>query len=266
MPAAVPKKGDVEVRFAAAPKGWKVGDTLLFPGLDRQENGRDVGVDPWTGREMPMGRHQDEERLIQALSADGKTVTLDRPLAYQHGDVYGYAEAVPVGNLSRNVVIESENAEKVGRRGHVMFMHTQDVVLDSALFRELGRTNVEGELTSPRVKDGKVEEGSDANTIGRYAVHFHIRWGATYKQQPFVVRNCAVVGSPKLGDRQPRRLRPGGRQRQPTRCAARTSSRRTAARSAASRATSPSAPTAPASTPATTTAGRSPASTPTTSR
>ena len=30
-------------------------------------------------------------------------------------------------------------------------------------------------------------------------MHFHIRWGATYKQQPFVVRNCAVVGSPKLG-------------------------------------------------------------------
>ena len=41
--------------------------------------------------------------------------------------------------------------------------------------------------------------GTDANTIGRYAVHFHIRWGATYKQQPFVVRNSAIVGSPKLG-------------------------------------------------------------------
>ena len=136
---------------------------------------------------------------FSAVSADGKTVTLDRPLAYQHGDIYGYAEAVPVGNLSRNVVIESENVEDVSRRGHVMFMHTQDVVLDSVLFRELGRTNVEGTLTSPRVKDGKLAAGTDANTIGRYAVHFHIRWGATYKQQPFIVRNCAVVGSPKLG-------------------------------------------------------------------
>ncbi len=136
---------------------------------------------------------------MRTLSADGKTVTLDRPLAYQHGDIYGYAEAVPVGNLSRNVVIESENSKDVSRRGHIMFMHTQDVVLDSVLFRELGRTNVEGELTSPRVKDGKLEAGTDANSIGRYAVHFHIRWGATYKQQPFVVRNSAVVGSPKLG-------------------------------------------------------------------
>ncbi len=199
VPTAVPHVGDNEVRFAAAPKGWKVGDQLLFPGLDRQENGRDVGVDPWTGRELPVGQHEDEERTVRSISADGKDVTFDKPLAYQHGDIYGFADAVPVGNLSRNVVIESENTEKVSRRAHVMFMHTQDVVIDSALFRELGRTNVEGELTSPRVADGKLEEGSDANTIGRYAVHFHIRWGATYHQQPFIVRNCAVDGSPKLG-------------------------------------------------------------------
>ena len=148
---------------------------------------------------MPVGQHQDEERTIGALSADGKTVTLDRPLAYQHGDIFGYAEAVPVGNLSRNVIIESENARDVSRHGHIMFMHTQDVVLDSVLFRDLGRTNVEGALTSPRFQDGKLVAGTDANTIGRYAVHFHIRWGATYKQQPFVVRNSAIVGSPKLG-------------------------------------------------------------------
>lgn len=199
VPTAVPKKGDTEVRFAKAPRGWKVGDTLLVPGLDRQRSGHDVGVDPWTGRHLPVGQHQDEERTIRALSADGKTVTLNDALKYQHGGIFGYAEAVPVGNLSRNVVVESENPKDISRRGHVMFMHTQDVTIDSALFRELGRTNVEGELTSPRVKDGKLEPGTDANSIGRYAVHFHIRWGATYKQQPFIVRNSAVVGSPKLG-------------------------------------------------------------------
>ncbi len=198
-PTAVPKKGDTEVHFATAPRGWKLGDKLLFPGLDRQQNGRDVGVDPWTGRQMPVGQHQDEERVISRLSADGKTVSFDKPLAYQHGDIFGYAEAVPVGNLSRNVVIESENSKEVSRRGHIMFMHTQDVVLDAVLFRELGRTNVEGALTSPRLKDGKLVAGTDANPIGRYAVHFHIRWGATYKQTPFIVRNSAIVGSPKLG-------------------------------------------------------------------
>jgi hypothetical protein len=198
-PTAVPRKGDTRVTFATAPRGWKVGDTLLFPGLDRQHASHDRGFDPWTGHQMPLGQHQDEERIIRSLAADSKAVTLDRPLTYQHGDIYGYATAVPVGNLSRNVIVESEDSKDVSRRGHVMFMHTQDIVLDSVLFRELGRTNVEGELTSPRVQGGKLEEGTDANTIGRYAVHFHIRWGATYKQQPFVVRNCAVDGSPKLG-------------------------------------------------------------------
>ncbi len=199
MPVAVPKAGDGEIRFATAPKGWRVGDKLLFPGLDRQLNGRDVSVDPWTGKQMPVGQHQDEERTIRGLSADGKTVTLDQPVKYQHGNIFGYADSVPVGNLTRNVIIESENTDKVSRRGHIMFMHSQDVAIDSALFNELGRTNVEGELTSPRVKDGKLEDGTDLNSIGRYAVHFHIRWGATYKQQPFIVRNSAVVGSPKLG-------------------------------------------------------------------
>jgi hypothetical protein len=197
-PVPVPKKGDLEVAFAKGPTGWKGGDTLLFPGLDRARMGN-KSVDPWTGREMPRGEYQDEERAIRSISPDGLTVTLDRPLSFQHGGIYGYPGAVPVGNLSRNVVIESENVQETSRRGHVMFMHTQDVILDGALFRELGRTHVEGLLTSPEVKDGTTVAGTDANTIGRYAVHFHIRWGATYKQEPFRVRNCAIVGSPKLG-------------------------------------------------------------------
>lgn len=197
-PDAVPKKGATEVSFAKAPQGWKVGDTLLFPGLDRQRMGQ-KSIDPWTEREMPAGEHQDELREVWSLSADGRTVTLDKPLAWQHGGIFGFDGAVPVGNLSRNVIIESENASKVSRRGHIMFMHTHDVILDGVLFRELGRTHVEGVLTSPEVKEGKLVAGTDANTIGRYAVHFHIRWGATYKQEPFRVRNCAIVGSPKLG-------------------------------------------------------------------
>ena len=198
LPTAVPNKGDVEVTFAKAPKGWKKGDRLLFPGLDRQRMAH-RSIDPWTGREMPVGENQDEERAIRSLSPDGRTVTLNKALSFQHGGIYGYSGAVPVGNLSRNVVVESENVADVSRRGHVMFMHSQDVVIDGALFRELGRTNVIGTLTSPEVKECDLVEGTDANTIGRYAVHFHVRWGSTYKQEPFVVRNCAVIGSPKLG-------------------------------------------------------------------
>ncbi|HET6249265.1 MAG TPA: G8 domain-containing protein [Tepidisphaeraceae bacterium] len=199
MPTRVPRAGDSTVAFAVANTGWKVGDTLLFPGLDREQKFRDVSIDPWTNRELPAGTHEDEEVTIKAIADGGKTITLDHPLKYQHGDIYGFPGAVPVGNLTRNVIFKSENTADISRRGHVMFMHTQDVVIDSALFHELGRTSVEGDITNPQVKDGKLVEGSDANTIGRYALHFHIRWGATYKQTPFVVRNSAIVGSPKLG-------------------------------------------------------------------
>jgi hypothetical protein len=197
-PTGVPKQGDVEVTFAKAPVGWKVGDTLLLAGLDRQRMGQ-ASVDPWTEREMPAGVNQDELRHVRSISIDGRIVTLDKPLVYQHGGIFGFDGSVPVANLTRNVIVESEMVDDVSRRGHVMFMHTYDVVIDGALFREMGRTNVEGTLTSPEVKDGKTVPGTDTNTIGRYAVHFHIRWGATYKQTPFHVRNCAVVGSPKLG-------------------------------------------------------------------
>ena len=178
------------------------------------------------------------------LSADGRTVTLDQPLEYQHGGIYGYAEAVPVGNLTRNVVVESENSKDVSRRGHVMFMHTQDVVIDSALFRELGRTNVEGALTSPEVKDGKLVAGTDANThrpLRRAFPHplgGDLQAAAVHRAQQrrggqsrsWASSITAAMGWSTTTSR--------------SASAARTSSRRTAARSAASRATWPSAPTA----------------------
>src|SRR5262249_35240566 len=41
--------------------------------------------------------------------------------------------------------------------------------------------------------------GTDANTIGRYAVHFHVRSGAQIGVPPQVVRDCVVIDSPKFG-------------------------------------------------------------------
>ena len=40
---------------------------------------------------------------------------------------------------------------------------------------------------------------SDRNAMGRYAVHFHLRTGADLKNPPHVLRNSAIVDSPKLG-------------------------------------------------------------------
>lgn len=181
QPAVVPRPGDTTLTLGAPATGWSVGDSLLLPGLDPEAS-------------------QEEARTIAAISADGLTITLSAPLAYSHGGIYGYEEAAPVGDLTRNVVFSSEDPSDISRRGHVMFMHSMNVVIDGAEFLQLGRTDALRTHTIPTLDDGgMLVPGTDDNTLGRYAVHFHVRSGANYGQTPFVIRNSAVVGSPKNG-------------------------------------------------------------------
>jgi hypothetical protein len=65
----------------------------------------------------------------------------------------------PESMLTRNVVFTSESSV-IGRRGHVMLMHTTDVNLKFARFTKLGRTN-------------KGVAISTTNLRGRYGLHFH---------------------------------------------------------------------------------------------
>jgi hypothetical protein len=67
-----------------------------------------------------------------------------------------------VGNLTRNVVIRSENP--AGTRGHTLFTHRADVRIHYAQFQDLGRT-----LAEPL--------HSVTNHIGRYPLHVHHVWG-----------------------------------------------------------------------------------------
>ena len=65
--------------------------------------------------------NQWEERTMQAISADGRTITLNSALQYDHlgaRDLNGVLDFLPhVGNLTRNVIVRSESA--TGTRGHV---------------------------------------------------------------------------------------------------------------------------------------------------
>ncbi len=166
--------------FAEPPAHWRPGDRLVFPGSDLQAD-------------------RDELREITAVSSDGRTIELDRPLEADHPAPAG--SHVPVGNLTRNVVFRSENAAELDRRGHFMVMHTHHpVTIDGAAFIDLGRTDTRRAHTIPDVDhEGRVVPGSDANTQGRYALHFHMRSGASRDRPPHVVRNSAIVGSPKHG-------------------------------------------------------------------
>ena len=51
--------------------------------------------------------------------------------------------------MSRNTTFESENVSVVARRGHVMFMHNDDVHVASAGFYGLGRTDKRRPIDDP---------------------------------------------------------------------------------------------------------------------
>lgn len=179
MPIADLVRGTDSLAFATTPTGWRVGDRLLFPGIDAQVE-------------------QDEVRLIRGLSGDGRSIVLDRPLDFDH--LGPRPRLVPVGNLTRNVLIASLPADRGGRRGHVMVMHRPgSAEIDSARFEELGRTRLAA-VTMPRLRaSGDVATGSDANTIGRYMLHFHNVTGGLRTAAPQIVRRSVLEGGPRHG-------------------------------------------------------------------
>lgn len=167
--------GSASIAFDRAPRGWKSGDELLFP--------------------ASLATATDERRTIAAISSDGRTVTLSAPLTSDHGVSEGIKAAVPVGNLTRNVVFTSADP---AQRGHTMFMTHEGVHLSGAAFRGLGRTTVERIHTlTDKDTAGKVRLGD--NPIGRYPVHFHLRQGACAQREPLVFSGNAIVDGPKHG-------------------------------------------------------------------
>ena len=79
---------------------------------------------------------------MQIASISEDEVSLTSPLRYDHQGARradGTPEFLPhVGNISRNIVIRSENPQ--GTRGHMIFMSRAAVDLRYVEVREMGRT------------------------------------------------------------------------------------------------------------------------------
>ena len=138
---------------------------------------------------------QIEERLIQSVSADGMSITVTAPLAFDHRGardasgaptvVGGVALLPHVGNLTRNVVVRSENPS--GTRGHTLYTHRSTVSLSFVQFQDFGRTRAE-------------PLSATANHIGRYPLHIHQLWGPVNPANTgyqFVVQGNAINDSLK---------------------------------------------------------------------
>ncbi len=194
---ADPMAGDRTLTLQSAPQNWQIGDRLVLTGTKFPS---DVAGQSWESKT------QDEEVVIQSI--DGNRITLDRALQYNHDTPRGDLKAY-VANQSRNIVIATENADKLppAQRGHTMFMHSNNIDIRYAEFKDLGRTDKTklidnfqhtGGKYPTRVLDaqGNPIEGPRTNISGRYSVHVH-RAGLDGK--PAVMVGNAVDGSPGWG-------------------------------------------------------------------
>lgn len=99
--AVEPRAGDVSLRLAAAVNGWRPGDRIFLP------DAKHYAIET-----MPYV-YEGEEATVSSVSANGLTVNLASTLRFNHPgarDGNDVLEFLPhVGNVSRNIVIRSEN-------------------------------------------------------------------------------------------------------------------------------------------------------------
>jgi hypothetical protein len=184
-----PMAGHTSVKFAVVPEGWAVGDTIVIAGTHYDGYKWDN-----TLRTTRLYPSEDEVRVITKI--DGGTVYFDNPLVHDH-DAPREDLKTSVANYTRNVTISTENpaSAEVYERGHVMFMHSDDVDVRYAAFIELGRTDKS--IPSLDISDITAVR-YDSNVQGRYALHLH-RTGVSDTGDPAVLVGNAVFGSPGWG-------------------------------------------------------------------
>ncbi|WP_169978984.1 PKD domain-containing protein [Tautonia rosea] len=158
--AVEPKAGDTTLTLSQSVIGWQPGDQLILPDTSQ-----------WKGSLF-------EELTLDSISPDGTILTLRNPLQYHHlgaRDGEGNIDFLgDVGNLTRNLILRSENAR--GTRGHSMFTSRADVDIRYVQFADMGRTqNTLFDNTKYDSSGNVIHVGT--NQLGRYALHMHHMMG-----------------------------------------------------------------------------------------
>jgi hypothetical protein len=168
--------GDSRVTLAEGVTGWRAGDRVILTATTRQNKVKK------TFRESVRDNTQAEERVIKEI--DGGTVTLDRPLTYEHLAEGAYRGEV--ANLSRNVVVES--ADPKAARGHTMYHRYSTGSISYAEFRHLGKEGVLGRYSLHYHLAGDTMRGS--SVIGASIWDSGNRWLTIHGTNYLVVRDC----------------------------------------------------------------------------
>lgn len=155
--------GQNTLPIAAGVSGWQAGDKLIVP--DSKQ---------WGIESYPYTEEWEEPTLS---SASGNTLTLSGGLQFNHPGARngnGVLEFYPhVGNLSRNVIVRSEDPS--GTRGHVLFNNRANVDIRYALFKDLGRTTIA--FLNNTQYSGSTPTSIGTNQMGRYSLHMHHVFG-----------------------------------------------------------------------------------------
>ncbi len=176
---ATAKKGDAAVTGAEPVEGWRPGDHILLTTARPGEG----------GAAHRRGASFTEERTVRAI--DGMTITLDKPLEFEHlgtGDYRG-----EIANLSRNVVVES--ADPAGVRGHTMYHRGSAGSISYAEFRHLGKEGILGRYSLHYHLCGDTMRGS--SVVGASIWDSANRWLTIHGTNYLVVRDC--VGYQSVG-------------------------------------------------------------------
>lgn len=132
--AVEPLAGATTLRFAHPVVGWNVQDRLALPDTRQL-----MSNERWSGY-VP----QWEVLHVASVSADGLTVTLDAPLAFNHKAARNGAGVIDffpdVGNLSRSIIFRSESSSVSSVRGHCLFTHRAYPNINNTTFHGVGRT------------------------------------------------------------------------------------------------------------------------------
>ena len=155
-------RGDTSIQLSSVPDDWQVGDTLLLPQTSQS---------PILKRAVDI----DETEEVTILAINGNTIEFETAVRFDHLGIaenpFSVERYAHIGNLTRNVIFQSENGE--GVRGHVFLTATAVVDVDNTSFIELGRTRAEF-ITNNTVVDeaGQVLRIGE-NQAGRYSFHSH---------------------------------------------------------------------------------------------
>jgi hypothetical protein len=189
--AKEPLAGQTTLTVDASVTGWKAGDHIVIP-------------DTRQLREAERGsNYKAQDEKVEIASIAENQITLAAPLKYDHKGARNAddkLELLPhIGNLTRNVIVRSENP--AGTRGHMIFMSRSEIDLRFVEVREMGRTRM-GVLDNTEFSDQGQVTKLGTNQIGRYAIHFHHYFGP--RQTPadgyqFTLIGNAVDGAPKWG-------------------------------------------------------------------